>query len=140
MDDYVKIQVPPIIDDPISGRCAVSSPMFFRFDYVIIKNGRIGYKHAFESNPKKIIKITDIEKILVSKRNVSCWTSDFRIDYWSRNGTEVEISLVYKNGEKYVLIPNFLIRSLGKDWNWFLKELSDSTDIPVEDILERQKK
>jgi hypothetical protein len=140
MDEYVKIQVPAIMDDPIAGRCSVGFPIFSTFDYIIIKNGRIGYKKAFESNTKKILKINEIEKILLTKRTVSCWTEDHKIDLWSRNGTEIEISLLLKNGEKYVLIPTFLLFRAKKDWNWFLHELCDSTELPIEEVYEESKR
>jgi hypothetical protein len=136
MDEYVKIQVPAIMDDPIVGRCSVAFPILSTFDYIIIKNGRIGYKEAFESNPKKIYKINEIEKILLTKRIVSCWTKDHKIDLWARNGTELEISLLLKTGEKHVLIPTFLLSRAKKDWDWFIHELCDSTELPLEDVHE----
>jgi len=140
MDDYVKIQVPDIIDNPIVGRCSSRFPLTFKSDYVIIRNGLIGCKHTFESRPKKLIKINDIEKILVFRRKLSCWTSDHKIDPWARSGTEIEISLIYKTGEKQVIVPPFLLVYAEKDWNWFMHELCDSTDLPLEEILETSKK
>ena len=140
MDEYVKIQVPAIMDDPIVGRCSVGFPILSAFDYVIIKNGRISLKKALESNPGKILKINEIEKILLTKRTVSCWTKDNKIDFWARNGTELEISLLLNTGEKHVLIPTFLLARAKKDWDWFFRELCDSTELPLEEVHEESKK
>ena len=140
MDEYVKIQVPAIMDDPIVGRCSVGFPILSAFDYVIIKNGRISLKKALESNPGKILKINEIEKILLTKRTVSCLTKDNKIDFWARNGTELEISLLLNTGEKHVLIPTFLLSRAKKDWDWFLHELCDSTELPLEEVHEESKK
>lgn len=139
IDEYIKIQVPAIIDYPIAGRCSSGFPLFSTFDYVIIKNGRIGYKKALESSPKKIFKINEIEKILLTRRTVSCWTSDHKTDLWARNGTEIEISFLLNSGEKYVLIPTFLLRAK-KDWDWFLHELCASTKLPLEELHEKSTK
>jgi hypothetical protein len=62
MDEYVKIQVPAIMDNPIVGRCSAGFPILSAFDYIIIKNGRIAYKEALESKPKRILKIKELEK------------------------------------------------------------------------------
>ena len=139
MDEYVKIQVPAIIDDPIAGRCSAGFPIFSTFDYIIIKNGRIGYKKALESGPKIIFKINEIEKILLTKKAVSCWTKDHKIDLWARIGTEMEISLLLNTGQKHVLIPTFLLSIAKKDWDWFLHELCDSTELPLEEVHEKSK-
>ena len=140
MDEFVKIQVPAIMDDSIVGRCSVAFPILNTFDYVIIKNGRIGYKNAFESNPKKILKITEIEKIILTKRTVSCWTDDHKLDLWTRNGTELEISLLLKTGEKHVLIPTFLLSRAKENWDWFVHELCDSTELPLDEVHEKSQK
>jgi hypothetical protein len=139
VDEYVKIQVPAIVDHPIVGRRSTTFLLFSAFDYVIIRNGRIGYKKALESGPKKIFKINDIAKIQLVKRTVSCWTSDHKADLWARFGTEVEISLIFKSGEKYVLIPTFLLSRAKKDWDWFLSELCNSTKLPLEELHEKAK-
>ncbi len=140
MDEYVKIQVPAIIDDPIVGRCSAAFPIFSAFDYVIIKNGRIGYKKALEPAPKKIFKVNEIDKILLIKRDVSCWTKNQKIDLWSRNGTEMEISILFNNGDKHVLIPTFLLSKAKKDWVLFLEELRDSTELSLEEVHEKYNK
>lgn len=140
MDEYVKIQVPAIMDDPIVGRCSTEFPILSAFDYFIIKNGRIGYKKALESNPKQILKIKEIDKILLTKRTVSCLTKDHKIDLWARIGTELGISLLLKTGEKHTLIPTFLLSKAKKPWDWFLNELCDSTDLALEEVHEETNK
>ena len=140
MNEYEKIQVPAIMDDPIVGRCSVAFPMLSTFDYIIIKNGRIGYKEAFNSNARKIYKINEVEKIILAKRNVLRWTKDHKIDLLARSGTDLEISLLLKTGEKHVLIPTFLLSRAKKDWDWFLHELCDSTELQLEEVHEESNK
>jgi hypothetical protein len=140
MDEYVKIQVPAIMDNPIVGRCSAGFPILSAFDYIIIKNGRIAYKEALESKPKRILKIKEIEKILLTKRTVSCWTKDHKTDLWARNGTKLEISLLLKTGEKHILIPTFLLSKAKKHWDWFVNELCDSTELPFEEVHEKSDK
>lgn len=136
MDEYVKIQVPAIMDHPIVGRRSTGAPILSAFDYIIIKNGRIGYKKALESSPKRILKIKEIKKILLTKRTASCWTKDHKIDLWARIGTELEIALLLKTGEKHILIPTFLMSKAKKHWDWFVNELCDSTGLPLEEVHE----
>jgi len=122
------------MDHPIVGRRSTGAPILSAFDYIIIKNGRIGYKKALESNPKRIIKIKEIEKILLTKKTLSCWTKDHKMDLWARIGTELEISLLLKTGEKHILIPTFLLSKAKNHWDWFVNELCDSTGLPLEEV------
>jgi hypothetical protein len=149
MADYVKIRVPAIIDDPIVGRCSCPTsilgpldPMniLSGIDYIIIKDGKLGFKCGLESTPKSIFKIDEIEKILIIKRKASCWTADHKIDLWVNSSAGIEVSILLKSGERHVLIPNFFLRHGKKDWDTFLKELSDSSGLFLEEINEYTKK
>ena len=149
MADYVKIRVPAIIDDPIVGRC--SSPtsilgpldpmnIISGIDYIIIKDGRLGLKCGLETTPKKIFKIDEIENLLIIKRKASCWTADHKIDFWAKSGAGIEVSILLKSGERNVLIPRFFLRHGKKDWDMFLKELSDYSGLALEETTEYSKK
>ena len=145
MANYVKICVPPIIDDPLVGWC--SSPasilgsldpmnIVSGIDYIIIKDVKLGIKYGLGSSPKKIFKLNEIEKLLITKRSNSCWTADHKIDHWAKSGTRIEVSILLKSGERHILIPNFLLRHGKKDWNIFLKNLSESSGLLIEEIDE----
>lgn len=149
MADYVKIRIPAIIDDPIVGRC--SSPgsilgaldpmnIVSGIDYIIIKDGKLGFKCGLESSPKKIFKLNEIEKLLIIKRNESCWTDDHKIDLWAKNGSGIEVLIQLSSGERHILIPNFFLGHGKKDWDIFLKELCDLSGLSFEEINEYSKK
>lgn len=145
----LNIRVPSIIDDPIGGRCSSATSILgdldpinivSGIDYILIKDGKLGLKRAFEQTPKKIFKISEIEKILLVKRTVSSWGSCGKFNRWARNGTELEVLILLKNGERHVLIPTFLLTYGRKDWDLFLHELCQSTELPLEEIQDTSKK
>ena len=145
----LNIRIPSIIDDPIGGRCSSATSILgdldpinivSGIDYILIKDGKLGLKRAFEQKPKKVFKINEIEKFLLVKRTVSPWGFCGKFKRWARNGTELEVMLLLKNGERHVLIPAFLLTYGKKDWDLFLHELCKSTELPLEEIQYTSKK
>lgn len=99
-----------MLDDPIVGRVSSPLPLTGGYDHITIMNGMIGYIAALEKRPKRIFKLSEIQKLLVVKRKLSCWTQDHRLDPWAKIGTEIEVFVLAKDGTTHVLIPAFLIR------------------------------
>jgi hypothetical protein len=111
-------------------------PITGGYDHITIMNGMIGYIAALEKRPKRIFKLSEIQKLLVVKRNLSCWTKDHKLDPWAKIGTEIEVFVLTKDGTTNVLIPAFLIKYGKKKWDCFLQDLSDSSGLPLEELSE----
>ena len=54
---------------------------------------------------------------------------------WAKNGIEFEIMFLLKNGETAAPIPTFLVTYGEKSWEWFLRELSKFSELPLEEII-----
>ena len=65
------------------------------------------------------------------KKDVSCWTSDHKLDPWARIGTEIELSMVDVDGKRHVLVPAFLLKFEKKAWNSFVQKLCKSSGLPI---------
>ena len=145
MVGYARIRVPVILDDPVVGRCSTFSilglfnpiSMISGVDHIVIENGKIGLKRAFESRPREAFDLDEIEKILLARRSVSPFGPSGKWDIWGKNGVETEISLVLDGGEKHVLIPRLLVRFGKRDWDRFINELCRLTDLPLEEMTGR---
>ena len=139
-----KIRVPSFIDDPLIGRCITPFPLGIFHDYIIIDNETLLYKGSkLSSKLQKSFSVKNILKLLVGKRNVSCWTKDHRWDPYGRIGTDIELYLVDTDGEKHELLPKFSMNVAGwgqKEWDRFLSELCEFSGLPLEEVNEPAKK
>ena len=139
MQESVKLKVPYVLDDPLVGRCSSPFPLTGGYDHITIMNGMIDYTEAFENRPKRIFKINDIQKIVVIRRELSCWTKDHKLDPWAKIGAEMEVIILANDGTSHVLIPAFSIRYGANKWDQFLNELSEASGIAIEEKRESQK-
>jgi len=148
--ETAKIRVPCFFDDPLIGRVIsiTQLPTLGIFhDYIIIENGMLTYKGSITSLKNRIsFNLENITKLLLRKREVSCWTKEGKLDFWvclQRAGTDIELSLVDIEGKIHVLIPifrfylmtpYFIIHRQQKEWNRFLSELCKYSGLPLEEI------
>jgi len=115
-------------------------------DYVIIEKGMLTYKGSITSLNKNIsFNLKNITKLLLRKREVSCWSKGGKLDFWAclqRAGTEIELSLLDIEGKVHVLIPTFRFYQLGIEyvnrkgqqiWNRFLNELCEYSGLNIEE-------
>ncbi len=101
-------------------------------DYIRIENGKL-----INTYTDKSIYLENFYKIKIEKEEVTSSTKDFKIDPYKTAGTEVGVFLVGKKNEKYLLLPKFIISLQGwgeKDFQRFLKELSEITGYPLEEV------
>lgn len=138
----VKIKVPDFIDDPILGRYfdpfTPRIPLEIFHDYLIIDNETLTYQGLTRSTTK-FFNLKDIAKILMEKRQISCFTKDFNLDFGVRPGIEISLSLVGLDGKRHVLIPSFFLDRGEQEWNRFLSELCRHTCLPLEEIIYQKK-
>jgi len=146
--ETVKIMVPWFFDDPLIGRYISVLPTLDIFHhYIIIENGILTYEGSITSFKKRIsYELANITKILLRKRDISCFTKEGKLDAWvclQQAGTEIELSLVDIEGKSHVLIPtfrfylmspNFIVNRGHKEWNRFLSELCRYSGLPLEEI------
>jgi hypothetical protein len=144
----VKIRVPRIIDDPILGR--VMAPTLFPFDivmwiyneYITIENGILTHKGSIMSGrTKRSFQLKDIVKLMLEKREVSCFDKEGKLNIWGRLGTEIEISLVDTKGKRYILISRFMLNNISpfmgkvqKEWDNFISDLCKYSGLPLEEM------
>jgi hypothetical protein len=72
----------------------------------------------------------------VKIKNVASWKEDHTWDIYAQPGTEISLSLVNSQDEKFELIPMFFIpnTNFGKDiWDRFLKDLTNFLKLPIEE-------
>jgi hypothetical protein len=150
-----KIKVPNIAETRI-GRVMSSMPFPLSFidfvgnEYIIIENGILTHKGSIMSGrPRNYFQLNNFDRLLLQKKEVSYFKDEghliifmaFLILPPARFGTEMELSLIDKTGKHHILIPKFLINSLGpfnvrrlqKEWESFLKELSRYSGLPLEE-------
>ena len=142
MTETKKIRVPFFLDDPLIGRCITPLPLGIFHGYIIIDNEMLLYKESKSSKLQKSFSLKNLQKLLVRKRNVSCWTKDHRWDPYGRIGTDIELYLVDTDGEKHELLPKFSMNVAGwgqKEWDRFLSELCEFSGLPLEEVNEPAK-
>ena len=142
MTQSSKIRVPSFIDDPVGGRCITPLPIGLFHDQLIIENKTLTYKSSKLSSKSKnqTFNLEDISKFLLLKKEVSCWTEDFKLDPYARIGTEIVLYFVDNNGVNHELIPRFLVTPGQKQWDNFLNELCKATGFSVEEVNETSSK
>lgn len=147
----VKKRVPRIFDDPTLGRIMATFPFPFNLfmgwlnEHITIDNDIMTLRGSIISGrEKESFCLKDIVKLLLDKKEVSCFDREGKLDIWGRLGTEMELSLVDNGGKRHVLIKRFLIcdalsfsliTSGGqKEWDRFLSELCRYSGLPLEEI------
>lgn len=90
MSATVKIRAPIFLDDPIVGRCISPLPLGIVNDHIIIEHGELTYFGSKISSKKsESYHLKNIEKLILFKKNVTCWTDDHKLDPYGRIGTEI---------------------------------------------------
>jgi hypothetical protein len=142
----MKISVPYFQDDPLFGRMIILNLFPFNVfggifhDYIIIEDDMLIYKGSITSMRKRdIYYLKDMAKLLMEKRNVSCFSREGKFDFFGRLGIEIELLLVDKEGNRHVLIHRFMIGNSPymdrsqKVWDQFLNKLCKYSGLPLEE-------
>jgi len=130
----VKIKMPSFLDDPLIGRAFIGFSINPWAEFLIIDNGKLTLK-------KKTFDLKKVHKILSIETEVTPWTRDHSMDPNGLIGTAIELYIVDNSGEKYILVPKFLmnVHNWGlKKWNRFLSDLSEHSGRPLE-VLKKKK-
>jgi len=145
MDKQIKIKVPAFADDQLAGGKYIWPLPFLSFMFggrgtITIQNGILSYKESSFSSPRpKSFDLDKISKILVVKTKYPLNAKDFKLFSLEVRPAKfyLELFLIYKNGEKHVVIPSFVDSDVflsRRQWKYFLKHLKISTSLPLEEI------